>query len=179
MAYTEYYDYASGGLKGAMERIATMRMGRLQTPPADMAVEFDRTRQIGFLTRKMYQKNQALWADQIGDDISSAQASILVILLEEGPLSLTEAGRAAAMDPATTRGVVDRLKQRGLVSVTSDRKDRRKVIVKLKPKGRTTIETIQPLLPVVADATYAPLNIAERLALEFLLLKATSGEAGA
>jgi DNA-binding MarR family transcriptional regulator len=153
-------------------------MGEFEAPVTDDALDHSRTRQIGFLTRKMYQKNQALWADLIGDEISSVQASVLVILMQKGPLSLAEAGRAAAMDPATTRGVVDRLKQRGLVSVGNDCKDRRKVIVKLKPKGRTVIETIQPLLPVVADATYAPLNVAERLALEFLLLKATGEEVG-
>ncbi len=95
------------------------------------------------------------------------------MLFHDGPSSLTATGRAAAMDPATTRGVVERLKRRGLIKVVADRSDRRKVILELKPEGRALIESILPILPRIADATLAPLNVAERFALEFLLAKVT------
>jgi MarR family transcriptional regulator, lower aerobic nicotinate degradation pathway regulator len=132
---------------------------------------------IGFLIRKFYQKNQALWQAMCPDpQMTPAQSAALSTVRRLGPCSLTELGRAAAMDPATTRGVVERLRQRGMIALLGDPGDKRKVIVRLEPAGSRYLATIAPVMPRITDATVKPLNIAERLALEFLLLKVTETE---
>jgi DNA-binding MarR family transcriptional regulator len=132
---------------------------------------------IGFLIRKFYQKNQAIWQTLCPDpQMTSVQSATLSALRELGPCSLTDLGRAAATDPATTRGVVERLRQRGMITLLDDPADKRKVIVRLAPPGLRFLATIDPVMPRIADATVAPLNVAERLALEYLLLKVTDAE---
>ena len=143
-----------------------------------MADEEDRPRKppppIGFLIRKFYQKNQAIWQTLCPDpQMTSVQSATLHALRLLGPCSLTELGRAAATDPATTRGVVERLRQRGMITLLDDPADKRKVIVRLAAAGLRFLTSVDPLIPRIADATVAPLNVAERLALEYLLLKVT------
>jgi DNA-binding MarR family transcriptional regulator len=134
---------------------------------------------IGFLIRKFYQKNQALWQVLCPDpQMTSVQSATLSAVQRLGPCSLTELGRAAAMDPATTRGVVERLRQRGMIALLDDPGDKRKVIVRLEPPGVRFLADIEPVMPRITDATLTPLNIAERLALEFLLLKVTEVDEG-
>lgn len=130
--------------------------------------------QIGFLIRKFYQKNQAIWQAMCPDpQMTSVQSATLTALQRLGPCSLTDLGRAAAMDPATTRGVVERLRQRDMIALFDDPADKRKVIVRIEPPGLNYLAVIEPVTPLIADATVTPLNVAERLALEFLLLKVT------
>jgi DNA-binding MarR family transcriptional regulator len=134
---------------------------------------------IGFLIRKFHQKNQALWQAMCPDpQMTSVQSAALTTIRRLGPCSLTELGRAAAMDPATTRGVVERLRQREMIALFDDPADKRKVIVRLEPRGHRYLTLIEPVLPRISEATLAPLNVAERLALEFLLLKVTEADEG-
>jgi DNA-binding MarR family transcriptional regulator len=141
------------------------------TPPPD---EAESARQIGFLIRKFYQKNQAIWQQLCVDDqMTSVQSAALSVVYRDGPCSLTDLGRAAAMDPATTRGVVERLRVRGMISLIDDPADRRKVIVQLEPAARDYLAAMAPNMPRIAEATLSPLNPAERLALDFLLRKVT------
>jgi DNA-binding MarR family transcriptional regulator len=140
------------------------------TPVLDLA------QNVGFLVRKLYQKNQTLWQTTCPDpQLTSVQFAVLNAIFRMGPSSLAEIGRAAAMDSATTRGVVDRLHARDLVALESSSQDRRKVIVTLTPAGGAVVQTMQTTVQSIADATLRPLNPAERIALQFLLLKATEG----
>ena len=146
-------------------------------PGADAVSPSESARQIGFLVRKFYQKNQAIWQALCPDEaMTSVQSAALSVLLRDGPCTLTTLGRAAAMDPATTRGVVDRLQRRGMISVIDDPADRRKVIVQLMPAGHDYLELMADVMPQIAEATLTPLNPAERVALEYLLRKVTDGE---
>ena len=152
-------------------------------PPAsalEMAEEAaESAPQIGFLIRKFYQKNQALWQAMCPDpQMTSVQSATLSAVQRLGACSLTELGRAAAMDPATPRGVAERLRQRGMIALLDDPVDRRKVIVRLEPPGLHYLETIGPAMARIAATTVMPLNVAERLALEFLLLKVTDTDQG-
>jgi DNA-binding MarR family transcriptional regulator len=132
-------------------------------------------RQIGFLIRKFYQKNQAIWqALCVDDQMTSVQSAALSVVQRDGPCSLTALGRAAAMDPATTRGVVERLRVRGMISLLGDATDRRKVIVQLEQPARDYLAAMADAMPRIAEATLKPLNPAECVALEYLLLKVTA-----
>ena len=49
------------------------------------------------------------------------------------------------MDAATVKGVIDRLKARGLVDLTKHEVDKRRLLVSLTPEGREAIERLIPL----------------------------------
>ena len=135
---------------------------------------------VGFLLRKFYQKNQAIWQALCPDkQMTSVQSAALSVLHGGGPCTLTTLGRAAAMDPATTRGVVDRLRRRGMISLQSDPVDRRKVIVQLEPAAQAYFTAMAATMPRIEEATLAPLNPAERIALEYLLHKVTGTDKAA
>ena len=150
---------------------------RKPAKPADpLWEEHENARQIGFLIRKFFQKNQAIWQSLCPDKtMTSVQSAALSALVREGPCTLTTLGRAAAMDPATTRGVVDRLHRRGMIALIDDPADRRKVIVQLLPAAHDYLALVTRVMPGIADATLVPLNPAERIALEYLLRKVTGG----
>lgn len=130
--------------------------------------------EVGLLIRKFYQKNQAIWqARCIDPHMTSVQYALLNTVAKLGPSSLTEIGRHAAMDPATTRGVVDRLVARGMISAKPSKRDRRKVIVSLEAPAREHLAAMATVVPQIAHATLAPLNPAETVALKYLLDKVT------
>jgi DNA-binding MarR family transcriptional regulator len=127
---------------------------------------------VGFSLRKIHQKNQAIWQELCPDpSLTPVQAGALSVLYYQGPCSLSELGAAAAIDLSTVRGVVDRLRKRRLVSTKTDKRDGRKVIVRLEPAGEELIVQMMPIMRRIADETLKPLNPAERLAFEFLVQK--------
>jgi DNA-binding MarR family transcriptional regulator len=113
----------------------------------------------------------------VDPSLTSVQLATLHSLADNGPSSLTAIGRSAAMDPATTSGVVDRLKDRGLVTLSPDPNDRRRVIVELEPRGRKLVEEMLPVLEQLAEATMDRLTVAERVALIYLLEKISQTDA--
>lgn len=127
---------------------------------------------IGFLLRKINQKNQKLWQEHCPDPaLTSVQAGVLTVLLNQGPCSLSELGAGAAIDLSTVRGVTERLKKRALVSLRTDEADGRKVIVHLEPSGQELILGLIPTMRLISDKTLDPLNGAECIALEYLIQK--------
>lgn len=132
----------------------------------------DPGQQVGFLLRKSYQRNMAIWQELCPDpQLTSVQGAALIALYKHGPSSLTAIGREAAMDPATTRGVIERLRDRGMVSLGADPNDRRKVIVQLEEAGQKTIEDMLHVFNEISELTMEALNPGERIALIFLLRK--------
>jgi MarR family transcriptional regulator, lower aerobic nicotinate degradation pathway regulator len=133
-------------------------------------------KQVGFLLRKASQRNLTLFQKHSPvASLTSVQAASLIVLIDQSPCSLTTLGRAAAMDPATTRGVAERLSEKGWVSLVADSKDKRKVMVKLEKKGRQFALDLIPILHAIAAETLEPLNEAEQVALVYLLGKIGHG----
>ena len=146
---------------------------------AELAWVGNLDRQVGFLLRKASQRNLTIFqkhAPVAGR--TSVQAAALIVLLDHSPCSLTTLGRAAAMDPATTRGVAERLNEKGWVSLVPDSRDKRKVMVRLEKKGRQFALDLIPVLNKIADETLSPLNEAERIALVYLLDRIAAGANG-
>ncbi|OPK10208.1 hypothetical protein BZ163_11490 [Pseudomonas sp. VI4.1] len=132
---------------------------------------------VGTLIRRLHQRNQAVWSTLcIDPKITSVQTATLSILLDEGPISLSEIGVLASMDLATTRGVVDRLKAQNLITLVKDEGDKRKVIAELTAQGKSYVEAMLPVMDIILDKTLEPLNPAERLAFEFILRKILTSE---
>ena len=127
--------------------------------------------QVGFLLRQAWQRHGAIFSGQICHGLTSTQFAALAMLRERGPLPQNELGRQTAMDVATIKGVVDRLRDRGLARTQADPSDGRRHLVELTPAGRHVIRTAVPLARGITDATLAPLDPDERASLLRLLAK--------
>lgn len=133
--------------------------------PSDYSLQ----EQVGFLLRRAHQRHAAIFADRIPGDLTPPQFATLVKLAELGAQSQNLLGRRIALDASTVKGVVDRLSARGLVEVTQDPGDRRRVRVALTPAGRATVADAVPAALAVSAETLAPLSPEERDELLLLL----------
>lgn len=133
---------------------------------------YDYTHQVGHLLRKVYQRHVAIFQQNVGDSqLTAVQFITLCALRDHGPSAQNDLVRYTAVDQATIRGVVERLKSRDLVSLGPDPADRRKVIVMLTPTGQALINEVAANAMRISELTYGPLNPAERVALIYLLNK--------
>ena len=128
--------------------------------------------QIGHLLRRAYQRHLAIFQRNACDpQLTSVQFVTLCAIRDNGPSSLIELVKSTAIDQATIRGIVDRLKARGLINQTSDPQDRRKVINCLTDEGRKMLEDMVPCAKRISELTMGQLNPAERLAVTHVLRK--------
>lgn len=130
------------------------------------------TEQVGHLMRRAYQRHLAIFQSHAEDlNLTSVQFVTLCVLRDIGACAQKDLVEATAVDQATIRGIIERLQARGLIEVTRDDDDRRKVIVSLLPAGAALVEAMVPRGHLISERTMAPLNPAERVALLFLLRK--------
>src|SRR5882757_7907186 len=76
--------------------------------------------QVGFILRQVWQRHAAIFAREIGINLTPTQWAALAKLTETGPCSQNQLGRLTAMDVATIKGVIDRLTARGLTETSAD-----------------------------------------------------------
>jgi len=124
--------------------------------------------QIGFVLRKANQRHLAIFSARIGD-LTPPQFAALAKLAEVGETSQNQLGSLIAMDAATVKGVIDRLKARGLVEIGKDGADKRRLLVSLTAEGRDLIERLVPLAAAITGETLAPLTRREATTLLRLL----------
>ena len=79
--------------------------------------------------------------------------------------------KVTAIDQATMRGIIERLKARKVITVSHDANDKRKVLVSLTPAGEAIVNATVPAAFAVSEATFGNLNPAERVAILYLLRK--------
>lgn len=148
----------------------------MKNSPESPPQEYIFSDQIGHFLRRAYQRHTALFQQYIPDSqLTAAQFVVLSSIRNNDGSSLADVVKATVIDQATIRGVVDRLKQRELVSVDHDRMDRRKVVIKLTQAGLDLVAEMEPFAQQITESTYGNLNPAERLALNFLLRKMLEG----
>ena len=126
--------------------------------------------QIGFLLRKANQRHLAIFARAI-PDLTPPQFAALAKLAEVGATSQNQLGQLVAKDAATIKGVIDRLKARGLVELGNHGTDRRRVVVSLTAAGRETVTRLLPLAQTITEETLSPLSPRETATLSKLLAK--------
>ncbi len=117
--------------------------------------------QVGFLMRRANQRHLAIFARAI-PDLTPTQFAALARLCELGEVSQNALGRATAMDAATIKGVVDRLRARGLVEVTPDEVDQRRVVLAPSAAGRALFHSLKARAAAISAETLAPLSEDER-----------------
>lgn len=145
-------------------------------PPPEMtpaaASPYVFSEQIGYLMRRAYQRHLAIFQRHACDpQLTAVQLSTLCALRDNGAMSQTELVRVTGVDQATIRGIVARLRARGLIKLSPGKDDGRKVIAELTPQGAALIAEMVPHAHTITERTLERLNPAERVALMFLLRK--------
>ncbi|SOE94377.1 transcriptional regulator, MarR family [Burkholderia sp. D7] len=154
-------------------------MSKKPSPPSVVAgnEEYHFSAQIGHLLRRAYQRHVAIFQAAIPDsDLTAAQFVTLCAVKEQQSCSLNDIVKATAIDQATIRGVVERLKARSLIEVLPDPLDGRKLLVRTTPEGLALIDQTVPFARQVSEQTYGGLNPAERVAIVYLLRAMTRAE---
>ncbi|BEU27509.1 MarR family transcriptional regulator [Paraburkholderia sp. 22B1P] len=144
---------------------------------ASSKLHYDFHDQIGHLLRRAYQRHIAIFQEAIPDsDLTAAQFVALCAVRERRSCSLNDIVKTTAIDQATIRGVVDRLKGRELIQISADPNDGRKHVIRATEHGLGLIERTIPFARHVTECTYGSLNAGERVALRFLLQKMMESE---
>lgn len=134
--------------------------------------DYDFSQQVGHLLRRAYQRHVAIFQQGIPDSqLTAAQFVVLCAVHERSACSLNDIVRATAIDQGTARGVVERLKARGLLEVSHDPDDKRKVLIRATEEGEALVGKMVPFAAGITEATFGELNPAERVAVLFLLQK--------
>jgi len=128
--------------------------------------------QVGHLLRRATQRHLSIYGQAI-NALTPMQFATLAKLTEAGALSQNALGRLTAMDGATIKGVVDRLKNHGMVQTENDKTDRRRTIVSLTPQGRNLLADLTETARNVTDETLSPLTDSEQAIFLHLLRKLT------
>jgi DNA-binding MarR family transcriptional regulator len=140
----------------------TAPVGKLKLVEAEAGADegYRLHEQVGFILRKANQRHIAIFAKHIGD-LTPPQFAALARLAEIGEASQNQLGAMVAMDAATIKGVIDRLKARGLVTLAAHSEDRRRLVVSLSDQGKAMIERLLPLAERITAETLEPLNARE------------------
>jgi len=127
--------------------------------------------QVGYLLRTAMQRHTAIFTEEMPLELTPTQFAALTKLKDVGPCSQNQLGRLTAMDIATIKGVVDRLKARGLVVTMQDAADMRRRLIDLTRRGREAVDEAQRKGRVITERTLEPLSARERATLLRLLVK--------
>lgn len=109
----------------------------VKTPNA--APEYRLEEQIGFKLRLANQKHLEVFA-RLMPDVTPTQFAVMAKLRDEGTISQNHLGRLVGMDAATTKGVVDRLRKKGLLQSTPSQTDMRRLEISLTEEGQAFAE---------------------------------------
>jgi DNA-binding MarR family transcriptional regulator len=129
--------------------------------------------QVGYVLRLASQRHAAVFQALIPDSITPMQFSALMRLHEHGACSQNQLGRLAGMDVATIKGVVDRLRDKGLVRANPDPEDKRRSVISLSASGARMIAPLQAAGHQITRKTLSPLSEQERKTLLNLLSRLT------
>lgn len=118
--------------------------------------------QVGYILRLASQRHATVFNKHSELGLTPTQFSALVRVSEMGSCSQNLLGRRTAMDVATIKGVVTRLKAKGFVELAADPGDKRRTVVSLTEKGQEVIAQLHDFGKAVTDETLAPLSKDER-----------------
>lgn len=128
-------------------------------------------RQVGFLMRVAMQRHTAIFMSLIPHKLTQTQFAVVAKLAEVGTTSQNQLGRLVCLDAATTKGVVDRLRTRGIVTIEVNPRDRRHSMVALTKAGARIAKQSIDRAHQITMKTLAPLKRNEQRAIVQLLQK--------
>ena len=139
-------------------------------PKSKTSTPYALASQVGFILRRATQRHLTIFSERISD-LTPTQFAALAMLNQLGPVSQNELGRRTAMDGATIKGVVDRLRARGLVRTRPDPTDARRHLVELTDAGRDAARRAIPRAREITEKTLEPLGAKDRKTLLELLYR--------
>ncbi len=142
-----------------------------QRPKNSLTTAYLLEEQVGFLLRIAMQRHSNIFTSEIVGSLTAPQFSALVKLMQAGPLSQNHLGRLIYLDVATIKGVVERLRARGLVTSKDDPRDARRHTIALTAAGRRLVELAIPAAAKITQRTLDPLSEKEQETLVRLLKK--------
>ncbi len=120
-------------------------------------------KQVGHLLRRAHQRASAIFAALIREDhLTPLQYAVLVKVRDLGSVTQNRLGRLTAMDRATIKGVVERLRERDLIAREPDPANRRRVVWRLTAAGEATVARAVPRGGQISARTLEPLSAEEQ-----------------
>lgn len=151
-----------------------MPPARKQSPINAGAQAYRLEHQIGYVLRRAHQRASAIFMARFAvHGLTPTQFAALVKIGDEGEVSQNRLGRLTAMDPATMKGVLGRLRGRSLIVSKPDPTDRRRTLWRLTESGAQTLAEALPAGAETTEETLAPLNEEEQRAFLELLVRLT------
>lgn len=139
---------------------------------ASATLKYRLDEQVGFILRRAQQRHLSIFGEFI-PDLTPTQFAALAKLCEIGPVSQNELGRQTAMDAATIKGVIDRMRKRGYVTTRRDGSDQRRIYLEPTTAGKAAYERWEAAAHRITEATLKPLTPKEQSVFLDLLKKLT------
>ncbi|TYB88565.1 MarR family winged helix-turn-helix transcriptional regulator [Oceaniovalibus sp. ACAM 378] len=127
--------------------------------------------QVGYILRQVSQRHGLIFQAHAPAGLTPTQFSALVRLDQLGPLSQNELGRATAMDVATIKGVVDRLRAKGLVALSAYPGDKRRNRINLTAQSQAMISNLHEAGETITGETLSALSPEDSATLVALLTR--------
>ncbi|MEM9579751.1 MAG: MarR family transcriptional regulator [Pseudomonadota bacterium] len=140
-------------------------------PESDTDDAYQLDAQVGYLLRLASQRHAVIFQKLVTAGLTPTQFSTLIRVWEQGAVSQNRLGRLAAMDVATIKGVVDRLRKKELVRSEPDPNDKRRTTIFLTDKGNALVSTLMQDGKRITEETLKPLSPAEQKTFLSLLEK--------
>jgi len=114
------------------------------TPAKDIAIPLESVERLADIILALQRCFIARLSETLADgEVSFPQFFLLSHINTNDPLSMTEIAGKMNHTTAAATGLVDRLERLDYVERTTAPNDRRKVLVRIKPKGVELVETIR------------------------------------
>ena len=141
--------------------------------------EYRVTDQVGHLLRRAYQRHTAIFQAVVpASQLSASQFVVLCAVRDAPGATIAQIVTVTAMDEPAVRGIVERLRWSGQVTVEHEPGDKRHATVTLTPHGQDTIAQTLPHAQQITEMTFGDLNEQERRQLTHLLRRISGAEAG-
>jgi DNA-binding MarR family transcriptional regulator len=129
----------------------------------ETSIEFDLHLAPGHLLRRAQQLHAAVFAEAVSDaDLTTPQFAVLAELHSSPKIDQVRLSQRLAIDRSTIADVAGRLEERGLIRRQRDRRDARRNVLSLTPKGRALYERTLPEVVEVGRRLLEPLAPADR-----------------
>lgn len=124
-----------------------------QDPPCPAPL--DALQGVGPLARRLNQMHTRLWYEQVDQDLTGPQFTVLALLDAHGDMDQGTLGTLAYLDKSTAAPLLERLHRRGLVDITRDASDRRRKMVHITEEGRELTVRLAPAAVAVSEQILA------------------------
>ena len=138
------------------------------------------SRMPGHLIRRLHQKSTHVFTQRVRDagfDLTPVQFAALDALSHVPGIDQAGLADVVGKDPATIGAVVDRLAQKGLLTRSRSKADRRARVLEMTEEGRRVIAALLPLVDALQKEVLGGLDEAEYE--QFVRLAAKAAAAGA